>query len=120
MSGAIVVTRPEPVAVLPGVSVALDASGVGYVTFADPNAPEWKPYVIAARVSGERYTLRSPAGIHRGLAASDLRDALDGYAILHGAGVLEAADIPDAERAGRYLDALEAAGPNVLGLPVSA
>lgn len=119
MSGAVVVTRPEPVAALPGVSLALDASGVGYVTFEDPNAEAWKPFVIAARVSGGRYTLRSPAGIHRGLAASDLRDALDGYSILHRAGELGPADIPDAELAGRYLDALDAAGPNVLGLPVT-
>lgn len=117
MSGAIVVTRPEPVAALPGVSVALDASGVGYVTFADPNAPEWRAFVVAARVSGGRYTLRSPAGIHRGLAASDVLDALVGYTLMHD--VLEPADRADGERAARYLDALDAAGPNVLGLPVT-
>lgn len=113
------VTRPERVDAIPGVRVALAADGTGYVVFDDANAASLAPFVLAARVSGGRHALRSPEGDHIGLASSDFLDALNGYAILHGAGVLEAADIPDAERAGRYLDALESAGPNVLGLPVT-
>lgn len=113
------VTRPERVDAIPGVRVALAADGTGYVVFDDANAPSIAPFVRAARVSGDRYALRSPEGDHIGLAASDFLDALNGYATLWGGDVLERADRADGARAARYLAALEAAGPNVLGLPVS-
>ena len=111
----VVVTRPERVEAIPGVLVALDAEGTGFVLFDDANAPTLAPFVRAARVSGGRYALLSPEGPHMGLASSDFVDALTGYAVTWREGILEPADRADGEQAAKYLDALHEAGLEVLG-----